>query len=120
MDKSDALTMKIRSSFVVQWVKDPALLLLWLKLLLWCSFSPWPMNIHWPKNKNKQNYEDHYTQSFKRGKEASLGEKKKQKQKQQTTKAVQWLNEIFYLIQLETNRTDRKEYYLYRISPPQV
>ena len=29
------------SSLVVQWVKDPVLLL-WLWLLLWLRFNPWP------------------------------------------------------------------------------
>ena len=29
-----------------QWVKDPALSLLWLWLLLWQGFDPWPQNVH--------------------------------------------------------------------------
>ena len=40
---------------VAQWVKDPALSLLWLKLPLWHRFHPWPGNFHipraWLKNK---------------------------------------------------------------------
>ena len=39
------------SSLVAQWVKDPALSLLWLR------FDPWPRNFRmlwmWPKHKNK-------------------------------------------------------------------
>ena len=31
---------------VVQWVNDPALPQLWLRLLLWCGFYPWPGNFH--------------------------------------------------------------------------
>ena len=33
-------------SLVVQWVKDPALLLQRLGLLLWRRFDPWPGNFH--------------------------------------------------------------------------
>ena len=36
------------SSLVVQWIKDPVLSLLWLRLQLWFGFSPWPMNFHTP------------------------------------------------------------------------
>ena len=43
---------------MVQWVKDPALSLVWLWLLLCCEFSPWPRNFYilpaQPKNKNKK------------------------------------------------------------------
>ena len=35
---------KFRSSLVVQHVKEPALSLLWLRLLLWCRFNPCPRN----------------------------------------------------------------------------
>ena len=39
---------------MVQWVKDPALSLLWLRLLLWPGFNPWPRKLcmpqAWPKN----------------------------------------------------------------------
>ena len=35
---------KLQSSLVAQWVKDPALSLLWLWLLLWQGFNPWPGN----------------------------------------------------------------------------
>lgn len=38
-----------RSSLVVQWVKDPALSLLWPRLLLWYRFHPWPWNFHMPR-----------------------------------------------------------------------
>ena len=42
---------------MAQWVKDPALSLLWLGSLLWCSFSPWPRNFSmlwvWPKREKK-------------------------------------------------------------------
>ena len=38
---------------LIQWVKDLALSLLWLRLLLWHGFDPWPGNIcmpqTWPK-----------------------------------------------------------------------
>ena len=27
---------------MAQWVKDPVLLLLWLRSLLWLRFDPWP------------------------------------------------------------------------------
>ena len=48
---------------MAQWVKGPALSLLWLGYLLWCGFGPWPGNFHmlqaWPKkgkeNQNKTN-----------------------------------------------------------------
>ena len=30
---------------MAQWVKDPALSLLWLSLMLWCAFDPWPGNV---------------------------------------------------------------------------
>ena len=40
---------------MTQWVKDPALSLLWLELLLWYGFSPWPGSFYapqtWPKKK---------------------------------------------------------------------
>ena len=44
---------------MAQWVKDPALSLLWLWLELWRGFDPWPRNFHMPqalpivKDKNK-------------------------------------------------------------------
>ena len=38
----------IRSSFVAQWVKDPMLSLLWLRLKLCCCLYPWPRNFHMP------------------------------------------------------------------------
>ena len=42
------------SSMVVQWVKDSALSLLWLRSLLWHRFDPWPGNFRmlwaWLKN----------------------------------------------------------------------
>ena len=46
----------LRSSLVVQWVKDPTLSLQWLGSLLWQHvFSPWPRNFHmsqaWLKRK---------------------------------------------------------------------
>ena len=34
----------LESSLMVQWVKDLALSLLWLRLLLWHRFDPWPGN----------------------------------------------------------------------------
>ena len=40
---------------MVQWIKDPALSLQWLRSLLWCRFDPWPGNFHmlpaWSKKK---------------------------------------------------------------------
>ena len=43
------------SCLVVQWVKDPALSLLWLGLLLWCGLQLWPGNFHmsWVPPKKK-------------------------------------------------------------------
>ena len=47
----------MRSPWVAQQVKDPALSLLWLWLLLWCEFDSWPRNfcMMWagPKEKKK-------------------------------------------------------------------
>ena len=40
----------MRTFLVAQWVKDPALSLLWLGLLLWHKIDPWA----WPKNKQKK------------------------------------------------------------------
>ena len=46
---------------MIQWVKDPALSLQWLKLLPWHRFDLWPRNFHMPgaqpkiKTKPKQN-----------------------------------------------------------------
>ena len=37
------------SSLVAQWVKDPALSLLWLWLQLWHGFDPWPRNFCMPQ-----------------------------------------------------------------------
>ena len=34
---------------MVQWAKDPALSLLWLRMLLWGGFHPWPRNCHRPQ-----------------------------------------------------------------------
>ena len=46
-----------RDSLVVQWVKDQAFSLLWLRLQLSCGLNPWPWNFcmpwAWPKIKNK-------------------------------------------------------------------
>ena len=46
------------SSLVIQRVKDPALSLLWIRLLLWHKFSPWPRNFCMPwvqlKKKKKE------------------------------------------------------------------
>lgn len=44
----------VRSSLVVQWVEDPALLLLQpFGVLLWWEFDPWPGHFMlWPKNPN--------------------------------------------------------------------
>ena len=35
-----------RSSLVLPWLEDPALLLQQLESLLWCGFHPWPGNFH--------------------------------------------------------------------------
>ena len=35
-----------RSALVAQWVRDPALVPIWLRSLLWCRFDPWPGNFH--------------------------------------------------------------------------
>ena len=37
------------SSLVAEWVKDPALLLMWLEPLLWHGFNPWPRNFLMPR-----------------------------------------------------------------------
>ena len=43
------------SSFMVQWVKDPALSLQWLGSLLWYKFDLWPRNLYvLPKKKKKE------------------------------------------------------------------
>ena len=42
------------SSLVVQWVKDPALSLLWLRSLRWCGFSPWLRKFHMPRAQPKR------------------------------------------------------------------
>ena len=46
-----------RNSLVAQYVKHPALPLLWLGSLLWCGFDPWLWKFHMPqvqpKNKIK-------------------------------------------------------------------
>ena len=43
---------------MVQWVKDPALSLLWLWLQLWRGFNSWPGNFRilqvWPKTFRKE------------------------------------------------------------------
>ena len=43
---------------MAQWVKDPALMQLWLRLHLRLGFDPWPRNFHvlcvWPKKKKKK------------------------------------------------------------------
>ena len=39
-------TYRIQCSLVVQWVKDPVLLLQQFELLLWHRFDPWPWNFH--------------------------------------------------------------------------
>ena len=58
--------------------------------------------------------EDHYSQSFFKKEEGGILKKKKKKQ---TTQGIQWLNEIFHLIQGKWNRKDN---YLYLISPSEV
>lgn len=50
---------------MVQRVKDPVFLLLWLGLKLWCRFSPWLWNFcmlrTWPKKeKRKKKKEDNH------------------------------------------------------------
>lgn len=49
----------LRVPVVAPWVKDPALLLLWLRLLPWSRFSPWPRALHvlqvHTKNEQKKN-----------------------------------------------------------------
>ena len=47
---------------MAQWVKDPALSLLWLRLPLQRGFDPWPGNFHmlqvwWKKGKEKKERE---------------------------------------------------------------
>ena len=45
--------MNKRSSLVAQWVKDPAVLLTWLRSVLWPLLEPWTQNFCmlqvWPK-----------------------------------------------------------------------
>ena len=43
-----------RSSLVALWVKDPALSLLWLRLLLRCRFDSWPGNIRMLRAQTKK------------------------------------------------------------------
>ena len=40
------LGLKNVSSLVMQWLKDPALSLQWLRLLLEYGLDPWPSNFH--------------------------------------------------------------------------
>uniref|UniRef100_A0A8D1ZI69 Acyl-CoA thioesterase 11 n=1 Tax=Sus scrofa TaxID=9823 RepID=A0A8D1ZI69_PIG len=48
----------LRSSLVLQWVKDLASSLQWLSSLLWHGFDPWPGNLSmlhaWPKKKKEE------------------------------------------------------------------
>ena len=39
---------------MAQWVKDPALSLLWLGLLQQCRFDPWPVACHGSGKKEKR------------------------------------------------------------------
>ena len=39
---------------MAQWVKGPALSLLWLRSLLWHGFSPWPGKFHMPLAQQKK------------------------------------------------------------------
>ena len=53
LKRKQALKSRLfRNSLVVQWVKDPAL------SLLWCGFDPWPGKFHmlwvWQKKKKKK------------------------------------------------------------------
>ena len=53
---------------MAQWVKDPALLMLWLWLQQWHGFDPWPGNFRMlqvqPKKQNKQVRETQGTLKF--------------------------------------------------------
>ena len=40
---------------MVEWVKGPALSLLWLRSLLWCRFGPWSGNFYMPWAQPKTN-----------------------------------------------------------------
>ena len=39
---------------MAQWVKDPALSLMWLRSLLWSRFDPWPRNFCMPQAQLKR------------------------------------------------------------------
>lgn len=43
-----------QTALVAQWVKDPALSLLRLRLLLWCTFHLWSWNFHTPQGGPKK------------------------------------------------------------------
>ena len=47
----------LRSSLMAQGVKDPALLLLWLRSMLWRKFNPWPGNFYIPWSQPKKEKE---------------------------------------------------------------
>ena len=60
----------MRSSLLVQWVKDWALSLLWLWLLRWNRFNPWPGNFCMlqvcpPPQQNPVQYELNHVQEMK-------------------------------------------------------
>ena len=42
---------------MAQGVKDPALLLLWLRSMLWRKFNPWPGNFYIPWSQPKKEKE---------------------------------------------------------------
>ena len=46
---ADTKAEKKGRSLAAQWVKDPALSLLWLGSVLWHGLDPWPRNFHMPQ-----------------------------------------------------------------------
>ena len=50
---------RVRSSLMVQWVKDLELSLQQLWSLLWGGFNPWPRNFHMPQGMARKKKKDH-------------------------------------------------------------
>ena len=66
----------LRPSFVIQWVKDLALSLWWLRSLLWHGFGLWPRNFYvpwlWPKEERKGGREEGREGGRKEGRKESI------------------------------------------------
>ena len=74
------------SSLLAQWVKDPALSLLWFGLPLWHEFSPWSGNFYmrwvWANNNNNNKIKNKiHTGKYLIQKKAVMEEQRNQKDK---------------------------------------